>query len=87
MVWLEENVKNNYYARFDTRSYQSYRETHCNARLDVNSDKISGMQNLGQGQRIIVRCLKSMSRTIIMHGWTLAAITAIEKHTLMLDST
>ena len=31
-------------------------------------------------------CLKSMSRTMTMEGLTLAAITAAEKRTLMLDS-
>ena len=30
-------------------------------------------------------CLKSMSQTITMQGLTLAAITAIEKCTLMLE--
>ena len=32
-------------------------------------------------------CLKSMSVTITMQGLTLTAITATEKHTLMLDLT
>ena len=32
-------------------------------------------------------CLKRMSRTIIMQGFTLTTITATEKYTLVLDST
>ena len=46
---VEENVEDNYYARFDTWSYHSYRETHCNARLDFNHDKVTGAQNLVKG--------------------------------------
>ena len=34
---LEEYVEDNYYTRFDTRSYHRFRETHFNARLDVKS--------------------------------------------------
>ena len=34
---LEEYVKGNYYARFDTHSYHYCRETHFNARLDGKS--------------------------------------------------
>ena len=33
---LEENVKEKYYARFHTHNYHRYRETHFNARLDMN---------------------------------------------------
>ena len=63
---LEENVEDNYSARVDTCSYESCRETHCNARLD------SGVRNI--------------SRPNTMHGKTLAAVTSIEKHLLMLDA-
>ena len=32
---LEGYVMNNYYARFETQSFHSYRETYFNARVDV----------------------------------------------------
>ena len=83
---LEEYVEDNYYARFDTRSYHCYRETHFNARLDVKSrqSRLSAKsRSTAPGQSA---CLKSMLRTITMQGLTLAAITAAEKRTLMLDS-
>ena len=40
---FEENLKDNYYARFHTHSYQCCREVHYfSSRLDVNFDKVIG---------------------------------------------
>ena len=93
---LEEYVEDNYYARFNTRSYHLLRETHYNARLDVNNARMEvksqqshwGLKSKSRAPGHSV-CLKSMSRTTTMQGLTLAAtcITASEKHILMLDST
>ena len=52
---LEECVKDNYYARFNTHRYHCYRELHFNFRLDVNLAKVSGAGNVGQGHQVIVR--------------------------------
>ena len=32
-------IEDNYYARFDTRSYHDFREINLNAKLDVNVDR------------------------------------------------
>ena len=58
---LEEYVEDNYYARFDTPSYHHYRETHFNARLDVNHDKVTGVPILGQGYHFTV-CASQVCR-------------------------
>ena len=52
-----------------------------------NHDKVFVAQNLGQGHRGHNASLKKMTRTITKQGLTLAAITASQKHTFMLDST
>ena len=79
---LEEHVEDNYYARFDTRSYHCFRETHFNARLDIQSKQShSGAKSRSRAPGNSV-CLKSISMTITMQSLTLAAITASEKHTL-----
>ena len=91
---LEEYVEDNYYARFDTRSYHRFRKTHLNARLNVNNARLdvklqqsySSTKSRSQAPGNIV-CLRSMSRTITMQGLTFAAISPSEKRTLMLDST
>ena len=90
----QENVKVNYYARSDTRSYHRFREIHLNARLNVNNARLDvksqqsyfSMKSKSRAQGHSA-CLKDMSRTITMQGLSLAAITNLEKHTLMLDST
>ena len=70
---LEVYVKENYYARFDTRYYQRFKETHFNARFDVKSwqshwSAKSTLTTLGHSAR-----LKIMSMTITMKGLTLTA--------------
>ena len=77
---LEGYVEGNNYARFDTHSYHSYRKTHFNARLDWSAKSRSRAPGVSA-------YLKSMPRTISIQGLTLAAITAAEQRTLMLDST
>ena len=62
----------------DTHSYHRYREMHLIARLDVKSSR-----SRASGHSV---CLKSMSWTITMQCLTHAAITASQKHTLMLES-
>ena len=68
---LEDYVADNYYARFDTRSYHRFRETYVNARQSQWSAKSRSKALVHSA------CLKS----------TNAAITATKKYTLMLDST
>ena len=63
---LEEYVKVNYNARFDTHSYHCCREWHSNARLDVKSGQsyssaMSRSRALGHSA-----CSKSMLRTITL---------------------
>ena len=72
---LEQCVKDNNYARFHTKL----------SRLDVKFDKWS----LKCRSRVPVHgvCLKSLSRTITVHGFIFTATTAEEKNTLFLDST
>ena len=36
---LEEYIEDNYYARFDTRNHNSFKEIYLNARLYINDDK------------------------------------------------
>ena len=79
---------NNNYARFDTHSYISCRETDFNARVDVKlwqSHWTIKCRSRAQGHS--AWCLKGMLRTITMQGLTLETITAAEKQTSMLGST
>ena len=83
---LEEYV-DGVYAGFDTCGYHRFTATHFNARLHVKSrqSQSSGKsRSRALGHNV---CLKSMLRKITMKGMILAAITASEKCTLMLDST
>ena len=83
---LADDVKYNYYARFDHLSYHRYEETHFNARLNVKSEQSHSSVKSRSRPPGHSACLKSMSRTITMQGMTLASMSALEKHTLMLDS-
>ena len=81
-----EYVEDNYYARFDTRSYHPLREIHFNARLDINNtkldedqDKVTRAQNLGQGHQVIVHAC--ILRTITLQDLILPATTVTEKST------
>ena len=77
---------------YEDRIYDCFRETHFNARLDgdVNNARLD-IKSKHSSAKSRSRtpghsaCLKSMSRTIAMQGLALAAITASEKHILMLD--
>ena len=80
-------IEDKYYARFDTHSYHRYREMYFNARLDVKSWQRHWSAKSMSRASCHSACLKSMSRTITMQGLKLAAITAAEKCTLMLEST
>ena len=53
-------------------------ETKLRSNFEVKICKVNGSQNIGQGQGQGA-CLKGMSRTITMHGFTLMAITDAEK--------
>ena len=75
---------NNYWARFDTHSYHCFRETHFNARLDIKSWQSHSSMKSRSKALSHSACLKSIPRTITVQGLTFAAITAAEKHTLML---
>ena len=67
-------------------SYYCYREMHIIARLNVKSlQSHRSMKSRSRAPGHSV-CLKNMLRTITMQGLTLAAITASQKHTLMLDN-
>ena len=91
---FEEYVEDNYYARYETRIYDCFRETHFNARLNVNNARLdikskqshSSVKSRSRASGHSA-CLMSMSRIITMQGLALAAISASEKHTLKLDST
>ena len=47
-------IKDNYFARFQTHSYQCCREMYLISGLDINFDKVSGAWNEGQGHRVKV---------------------------------
>ena len=81
---LEEYVKDNYYVRFDTHSFNCFRETHFNARQGVKSCQSRWSAKSRSNAPDKNMCLKTVSRTITMQELTLAAITA--SYTLMLDS-
>ena len=76
---LEEYVEDNYYARFDTRSYHHFRETYLNARLDVNNTRRRKITTKSLSAKSRSRapsyraCLKSMSKKITMQGSSFAA--------------
>ena len=83
---LEEYVKDNYYARFDTRSYYHFTEMHFNARLNVNNARLDlKSRHLSAKSRSGAlghsACLKSLSRTITMKSLIHAAINVTEKST------
>ena len=68
---LKEYVEDHHYARFDTRSYHRFRETHFNARFDKNNatlDIKSKQSHSSVKSRLRAPChsvcFKSMSRTI-----------------------
>ena len=82
---LEGYVKDNYYARFDTHSYHSCRETDFNARVNIKLQSHWSVKCRSRTPGHSV-CLKGMLRTMTMQGLTLAAIIAAEKQTLMLES-
>ena len=81
---LRGYVKDNYYARFDTGSYHSCRETDFNARVNVKlrqSHWRVKCRSRIPGHSV---CLKGMLRTITVQRLTLAALIVAEKQTLML---
>ena len=47
-------IKDNYYARFRTPSYQCCREMYIISILDLNFDKVSGAWNVCQGNRFMM---------------------------------
>ena len=62
-------------------------EKRTNARLDVKSQQSHPSSTPRSRAPGYIACLKSMSMTVTMQGLTFAAITALRKRTLMLDST
>ena len=82
---LENYVNDNYYARFHTAFTAAVT---CVLVLDLTliltkSGSVKCRSNaVGHGA-----CLKSIRRTITMHGFILTAIIAAEKYTLVLDLT
>ena len=74
---LKGYVKDIYYARFHTRIYHRCRKIIFNVKINkVNSQEHMKYRSRSTGQGA---CLKGMSRTITMQGFTLAAITDAEK--------
>ena len=90
---LVEYVEDNYYARLDTHSYHRFRETHFNARLNVNNAGLNEKSNSPFCAKSRSRalghsaCFKSILRTIILQDLTLTAFNVSEKSTYMQDST
>ena len=69
---LEEYIKDNYYARFDTRSYHCFREINLNARLNINIDRWMDRQKDGRKFELLCRTLLQAGATkmIVIKPWS-----------------
>ena len=63
---LEEYIKDNYYARFDTCSYHCFREIHLNVGLYVKVDKWTD----GNSNSYVAPCYKQVKQKALMHIFT-----------------
>ena len=71
---LEKCVKDTYYAMFHTCSYHCCRETHFSTRVDVSSDQVSEMENLGH--QVMVHNLR------VGHGQSLCKVSHLQQQLL-----
>ena len=74
---LEEYVNDNYYARSKLVAINDAEKTKLRSYFEAKICKVNRSQNIPGRSRALGQdaCLKGMSRTITMQGFTLMAIT------------